>query len=71
MTPLVFLDRRRRSDSPWVVDWKIRLFVIGAALAVAGIITQIDWLVTSAIVILIIGFALRLLPRGADEETPE
>jgi hypothetical protein len=63
------LDRNRRSDV-WLGE-KMIFFAIGAALGIGGIITGQDWLVWAAIVVLVIGFALRLLARrGAAADEP-
>ncbi len=42
--------------------WKIRLFVIGAVLALAGMGWQMQWLVWVGILALIVGLVLRFLP---------
>ncbi|MEX0856463.1 MAG: hypothetical protein WD056_02730 [Gemmatimonadota bacterium] len=62
--PLLFLDRVRRADDyPWLA-WKVRFFAAGAALALGGIMLQIDWIVMLATGILVAGFFLRFLPSG-------
>lgn len=64
MAPLIFMDRSRRADHyPWL-EWKVRLFVIGAALAVGGMVLEEGWIIGVAIVVLIAGFMLRFLPGG-------
>ena len=69
MSPIPFMDRRRRADRyPWL-EWKVRLFVVGASLAVAGMAIEIQWLVVVAIVILFAGFLIRFLPGGTGEST--
>lgn len=61
---LVFMDRSRRADEyPWL-PWKVRLFLLGAVLALGGMATQRDWLILVAVVILGLGFAIRFLPGG-------
>ena len=72
MSTLIFLDRSRRADDyPWLL-WKVRLFVIGAGLAVGGMVMDLDWLILIAIVFLLGGFLVRFLPGGTgvveDEE---
>lgn len=70
---LIFLDRSRRADRyPWLL-WKVRLFVIGAGLAVGGMLLELPWLVYVAIAVLVAGFAIRFLPggRGVEEEGGE
>jgi hypothetical protein len=64
VTPLVFVDRSRRADRyPWF-EWKVRLFLAGAALGIVGMAAGMDWLVAVGIVILGGGFLLRFLPSG-------
>lgn len=60
------LDRRRRAGV-WL-EWKVRLFTVGAVLAVAGMAMEEDWLVWTAIGVLGAGFILRFLPHPADEQ---
>jgi len=43
--------------------WKVRLFALGAALAVAGMALTVRWLVWAGIAALAVGMALRLLPH--------
>ena len=45
------------------VVWKVRLFALGAALAVAGMALTARWLVWVGIAVLAAGLALRFLPR--------
>lgn len=47
---------------------KMALFAIGAAIALIGIGTETEWLVTVAIVVLAIGVLLRFLPARKREE---
>lgn len=64
MPLLIFMDRRRKADAyPWLV-WKVRLFVIGACLAVGGMVMDMGWLILLAIAALAAGFLLRFLPGG-------
>jgi hypothetical protein len=61
---MVFMERNRRAkEYPWL-PWKVRLFAIGAGLAIGGIILDWPWLIPAAIVVLVAGFALRFLPGG-------
>lgn len=61
---LLFMDRRRRADEyPWLM-WKVRLFVIGACLAVGGMVMDLGWLILLAIGVLAAGFLIRFLPGG-------
>ena len=45
-------------------EWKVRLFLAGAAIAVVGIATGRDWIVAIATFVLFVGFVLRFLPGG-------
>lgn len=61
---MLFSDRGRRADRyPWF-EWKMRLFVVGAALGVGGMVLEMDWVVVLAIVVLFTGFLLRFVPGG-------
>jgi hypothetical protein len=52
------------------LEWRVRLLGVGAILALAGIYFDSSWMVNGAIVILLIGFALRFAPdRGAARES--
>jgi hypothetical protein len=64
---MFFASRRRRGSDPWL-DWKVRLFFMGAILAAVGIASDRSWLVISAIVVLLAGVALRFLPGGETDE---
>jgi hypothetical protein len=68
MSLLVFLDRSRRAERYPLLEWKVRFFAVGAALAIGGMVLGIDWLVTAAIFILVAGFFLRFFPGGTGEE---
>jgi hypothetical protein len=70
---MVFMERNRRADDyPWL-QWKVRLFAIGAGLALGGVILEWGWLIPAAILVLVAGFALRFLPGGTGvrEEDPD
>ncbi len=69
--PLVFLDRSRRArEYPWL-EWKVRLFTVGASLAVGGMLLRIDWLITVAILVLVAGFVLRFVQGGTGVDPEE
>jgi|GEM_PF-1229423 len=69
MTPaalalLVFVDRTRKADEyPWL-PWKVRLFLLGAVVAVAGMGLDSGLLVGIAMGILVLAFLVRFLPGG-------
>jgi uncharacterized membrane protein len=56
----------RRSRGPVRhLEWRIRLFGVGAILAVVGMATGQGWLVNLAIAVLLLGMVLRFAPaRG-------
>jgi uncharacterized membrane protein len=53
------------------LEWKVRLFAIGAALAFGGMVLRIDWVVSVAIVVLLLGFLARFVPRGDGHDDAE
>ncbi len=66
---MVFLDRNRDGgDDPWLLA-KVRLFAVGAALALGGILLDQAWLVWAAIGALVGGVLLRFVPaRGTGDD---
>ena len=70
---MVFMDRERRAHRyPWF-EWKVRLFLVGAALGVVGIGLSWDLLVLAGIAVLAGGLLVRFLPggRGVDAGEPD
>jgi len=65
----VFRPDRRRLAGPWL-EWKVRFFATGAVLGLAGIYLDERWMVGAAIVVLLIGMALRLLPSRPEDQAP-
>jgi hypothetical protein len=68
------LDRSRRAGEH--LSWKVRLFSVGAVLALAGIYLNDRWLTGAAIVVLTAGVGVRFLSGGRSssedvEEDPE
>jgi hypothetical protein len=64
VTTLLFVNRGPRADRhPWF-EWKVRLFLAGAAIALVGIATGRDWIVAVATFVLFAAFVLRFFPRG-------
>ena len=48
---------------------KVGIFCIGAVIALIGIATDTDWVITLAIAVLLVGFALRFVrPRDTEDE---
>ena len=57
-----------------MLEWRIRIFGAGAVLGLAGIFLEASWLVTVAVVVLVAGVALKLMPDEdsvGEEEEPE
>ncbi len=77
MGPLFFADRSRKADDYPYLAWKVRLFTVGAVLAVFGMVQDDNRIIAAAIFFLLIGFLLRFLPggkgvvEGEDEEDVE
>ena len=63
---LLFADRSRRGPDPYL-DWKVRLFLAGAVVALVGMARESSWIVGVAVALLAAGFLLRFVP-AADEE---
>ena len=65
----MFRPSRNRSGGgdPFVV-WKVRLFGVGAALALSGIGFEVSWVVWAGVGVLAIGLFLRFIPRGGGDE---
>lgn len=55
-------SRKRGSGKDAFLAWKVRVFVIGAALALVGMGTSLSWVVWTGVGVLAVGLALRLLP---------
>ena len=62
----LFLDRSKQAGR--YLEWKVRIFAVGATLALGGMYLGQRWLVGLAILILAAAMALRFLPV---EEEPE
>ncbi len=61
----LFLDRS--SPERPHLEWKVRIFLAGAVLGVAGIYLDERWLTGAGIAVLLAGVLLRFLPGGAAE----
>jgi len=64
---VIFLSRRKRGPDPHL-DWKVKLFFLGATVAMAGVGLESSLLVGVAIAILLLGVGLRFLPGGQAED---
>ncbi len=64
----MFFASRKRRGHDFHLDWKVRLFFLGAFLAIIGIGMESDILILAAIAILLVGALLRFLPGGRGEE---
>ena len=65
----MFVGRGDHSGKLGHLHWRIRLFAIGAGLAIGGIAFDSSWLIYAAILVLVAGMALRFAPEtdtGAD-----
>lgn len=65
---MVFLDRSRKAGR--YLEWKVRIFTVGAVLALVGIYSRERWMTLLAIVVLAMGALLRFLP-GAQAEAED
>jgi hypothetical protein len=68
---VIFARRGRRGPDPYL-DWKVRFFFLAAVLAFAGIAADSSVLVGLAILVLLGGFALRIVPvkeKGKDTDS--
>ena len=63
------LDRSRRAGR--FLAWKVRVFSVGAVLALAGIYLDDRRLTGAAIIILAGGALLRFFPGGRETASPE
>ena len=54
-----------------ILEWRIRLFGIGAVLGLAGIYLEASWLVTVALVVLLAGVVVRFTPDRDPVEEEE
>lgn len=57
-------SRTRRDGADAFLVWKVRLFAVGAAIALAGMALTWRWLVWVGIGALAAAMALRFLPRS-------
>lgn len=62
----MFFDRFRRAGR--YLEWKVRLFTLGAVLAVVGMALNQSWMTWGAIGVLVAGMMLRFLPGGVEAE---
>jgi hypothetical protein len=65
-------DRRRRGEDR-MLGQKMLVFGLGAVIAMAGMATERDWLIYVALVLLLLGLAMRFAGREPveDEEPSE
>lgn len=61
---VVRLDRSRRAGAH--LEWKVRIFLVGAVLGLSGILLEERWLSGAAIAVLAAGALVRFLPGGRD-----
>jgi len=60
----LLLDRSRRAGR--YLEWKVRLFTVGALLALVGMYLEQRWMTGAAIGVLALGMGLRFLPGGRE-----
>ncbi len=60
---MLFSRFHQGKGSTGLLDWRIGAFFLGAALGLAGILLNISWLVTTALIVLLGGIVLRGLAR--------
>ena len=65
---MVRLDRSRKAGP--LLEWKVRLFSIGAVLGLSGIFTEERWLTGTAIAVLAVAGLTRFFP-GGEEAHPD
>lgn len=64
----MFLDRNRTAGR--YLEWKVRLFVVAAVVALGGMYFESDLAVVAAILILLAGLLLRFLPADSEDAPP-
>jgi hypothetical protein len=71
---VIFLDRSSRGPDPWL-DWKVRVFFLGAALALVGMAMGNRVVTGVAMGVLLVGVILRFVGGGGrvgpEEEGPD
>lgn len=68
---MLFRPRRDRRGPDPFLNVKAILLALGGSLAVAGFMLRIDWLVTVAIIPLIVGLAVNFRRTSGDDATPD
>ncbi|MGI9626973.1 MAG: hypothetical protein ACR2QM_09070 [Longimicrobiales bacterium] len=64
-------DSRHKADEGLLL-WKVRLFIVGAALGVGGMVTENPWVLWSGVGVLMVGMTLRFFGgRTKREDTEE
>lgn len=61
----MFLDRDRRAGK--YLEWKVRIFIVAAVVALVAMALESRWLTAVAIAILVLGLLLRFLPGEPEE----
>ena len=68
---MIFRPSRDKRGPDVFLAAKVGIFVLGAVVALIGIATDTSWVITLAIAILLVGFALRFAkPRDTDNDEP-
>jgi len=64
----VFISRGSQNDAMRHLQWRIRLFAVGAGLGLGGIGLESAWMIWGALAVLLAGMALRFLPDGEEQD---
>ncbi len=64
---MAFFLRASSTPDTRFLEWKVRLFTIGAVLALAGMYLELHWMVGVAIGFLVAGFSLRFARAGSGD----
>jgi hypothetical protein len=62
-------SRERRGEDSYL-NVKVALFCLGAGIAMVGVASGKRWVINLAILVLLIGFVLRFLPKSGESEAP-
>ena len=65
--PIFRRDRSTGNDDDSLLLWKVRLFIVGAGLGVAGMTMNIPWVLWAGMAALFVGMLLRLSERRRRE----
>jgi hypothetical protein len=49
------------------LEWRVRIFSVGAVIAVFGLYYDNAWIIWAALAVLLTGFLVRFMPQGGGE----